>query len=300
MMGESPTELDLMAYADGELDAATSERMRQYQIGNPRAADKVKLLQQLRSASLRVCQSGPAVPAHLLKQLESLLQTPPLQSSPFDDRGYPHESGPQADSRNFQSAVPKDRPSAVNRHIGFRLATAAMLLIGLGTFLLIFFHDGRADVIRDSPIVPVSWASSTARQHIDCSRHADHFGPGFPRKFEELPSSLRQFIGHDTIVPDLSKFGYHFAGAGPCAIPGGKTAHLLYRPPAGEYTVSLFVQADAGQLPLDKGKVYFTDKTTDHTPMIIWRGEGVLYYLVGEDNAQLSQAAKQMGVNIRI
>ena len=75
--------------------------------------------------------------------------------------------------------------------------------------------------------------------------------------------------------------GYKFAGAGPCQIPVGKTAHLLYRPISGgnitTFTVSLFVQADTGQLPIDSGKVYFAEDKIYNTPMIICRrGWGVL------------------------
>jgi hypothetical protein len=34
--------------------------------------------------------------------------------------------------------------------------------------------------------------------------------------------------------------------------------------------------------------------------MIIWRGQGVVYYLVGETDDQLASAAGEMGVKVRI
>jgi len=306
MMGEFPSDLDLMAYADGELDAAASERVRQYLLGSPQAAARVKALRQLHDATRRVCQGGAALPAHLMSQIQSLAQAADAPWQPeFDDRGYPLNA--DAQSGNAQQPYParpmQIAPARAGSGMGFRYAAAAMLLIGLGGFLFWFNYDSRTQVVSGETVVPANWVVSAAQQHIDCSKHGGHFGPGFPRSLQELPASLHSYLGHDSLVPDLSKLGYQFAGAGPCNIPGGKTAHLLYRPGGGTvslYTVSLFIQPDTDQLNLEKGKVYFASDAVDHTPMIIWRGNGVIYYLVGEDKNQLSDAAKQMGMKIRI
>jgi hypothetical protein len=147
----------------------------------------------------------------------------------------------------------------------------------------------------------VEWVSSTSQVHINCARHAAHFAPQFPRTLHELPDSLRAYLGHDATCPDLSKLGYQFAGCGPCTVPGGKTAHLLYKPASGAGgAVSLFVQLDQKQLALEQGKVYLSKADSDGTEMIVWRGQGVVYYLVGENDAQLSSAAREMGVKVRI
>jgi anti-sigma factor RsiW len=307
MMGDIPSDLDLMAYADGELDAPANERVRQYLLVNPKAATKVRVLRQLRDVSRRLCQSGPVVPAHLLSQIESLAQAPGAEELPeYDERGYPLRAN--AGDGNSQQSYPIGPATMTEAQprlrIGFRFAAAAVLLIGLAGFLFWFNHDSRIQVVSGETLVPANWVVSTAQTHINCSKHADHFNSAFPHSVQELPASLHQYLGHDSLVPDLSKLGYQFAGAGPCKIPGGKTAHLLYRPKSGGnvtlYTVSLFVQPDTDQLPLEKGKVYFANDAVDHTPMIIWRGKGVVYYLVGEDKNQLSDAAKQMGMKIRI
>ena len=60
------------------------------------------------------------------------------------------------------------------------------------------------------------------------------------------------------------------------------------------------MQKDEGQIKLENGKVYFARDDKDATPMIIWRGDGVVYFLVGEENAQLTSAAKEMGLRVRI
>jgi hypothetical protein len=307
MMGDIPSDLDLMAYADGELDPAASERMRQYLLGDPTAAAKVRVLQQLRDASRRVGQAGPAVPQALLQKIEAISQPASVNSQPeYDDRGYPRSADGRGANNENPYSITQARQSPGRARWAFpqRFAAAAVLLIALGGFLFWFTYDSRIKVTQNSGIIPAAWVTSTARQHIDCSSHANHFGPGFPRTVSELPSSLHEYLGHDSIVPNLSKLGYQFAGAGPCTIPGGKTVHLLYRPTSGgnmtSYTVSLFVQPDTNQLPLEKGKVYYATDAIDKTPMIIWRGQGVIYYLVGEDKNQLSDAARQMGMNIRI
>jgi len=299
MMGEHPSELDLMAYADGELDAPAFQRVRQYLAANPAAAAKVKLHQQLRTASRRAAQIGIAVPEYLHQRILGL-----ANPSPYDDRGYPLDPNYQPPPR----APHPPAPPVINRwRIGFvPLAAAALLILGIGLVLVwTSLNRGPSVVLNDNTkVIPVSWVTSTAQHHIECSHHASHFGPGFPRTLHEMPASLHDYLGHDAIVPDLSKFGYQFAGCGPCTIPGGKTAHLLYRPAPGgnisTYTVSLFLQSDINQLPLETNKVYLSNDTIDKTPMIIWRNNGIVYYLVAEDNTQLSLAAKEMGMKLKI
>jgi anti-sigma factor RsiW len=187
--------------------------------------------------------------------------------------------------------------------IGFPLAAAAVLILGIGTFAIWSKLGQGMDVVRGSPLVPVTWVAATSNVHINCSKHAAHFGPQFPRALQELPNSLRDFLGHDAQCqcPDLSKLGYQFAGCGPCIIPGGKTAHLLYQPTGGGGgPVSLFVQLDRAQLAIENGKTYLARDPADGTEMIVWRGQGVVYYLVGENDGQLKSAAGEMGMKLRI
>jgi hypothetical protein len=282
MMGERPSELDLMAYADGELDAAAAESMRRYLASDPVAAGKVRLHQRLREASRRTGETGaPPVSAVLAGKVQALA-----------DRAA--------------------EPSRGRWRIGFPLtAVAAVLVLGIASAViwskLTSGGGGGEVVVRDSALVPVSYVTTAAQVHINCSKHPNHFNPAFPRTLDEMPARLREFLGRDARCPDLSKLGYQFAGCGPCAISGGsRTAHLLYRPTAGAGSggggrcVSLFLQADAGQLAIEPRKVYFARDAADATPMIIWRADGVLYYLVGEDNEQLSSAAGEMGMRVRI
>jgi anti-sigma factor RsiW len=278
MMSEVPGELELMAYADGELDAAAAARVRAHVASNPAAANKVALHNKLREAGRRAAQ-GIAVPPGLLQRVEALAAA---------------QSPERAATRTSDAARPRWR-------IGFRMAVAAVLVLGVSLAVWMQVNGG-ADVVRGSAVVPVEWVSSTSKVHINCAKHEAHFAPQFSRTLHELPGSLREYLGHDATCPDLSKLGYEFVGCGPCTVPGGKTAHLLYKHAGGGGggPVSLFVQLDKGQLPLADGKVYLSKDAGDGTEMIIWRGQGVVYYLVGENDEQLTSAAGEMGVKVHI
>jgi anti-sigma factor RsiW len=262
----APSELDLMAYADGELAPAAQERVRQYLAESPAAEAKVNLHNKLQQAS-RHAMGEVAVPAHLRAALEELAT--PVRTTRW--------------------------------RIGPLRAVAALLVVALVGGVMVWMNQhSRTPVVAGSSVVPVAWVSTASHVHIDCASHAAHFAAGFPRSLTELPESLRSYLGHSARCPDLAKLGYTFQGCGPCTIPGGKTAHLLYKSVEGHKPLSLFVQNDAGQLALDGKKVYLSRDPADGTEMIIWRGDGVVYYLVGENDTQLTSAADEMGMKLRI
>jgi hypothetical protein len=172
--------------------------------------------------------------------------------------------------------------------------------VALGTVAFLVVRNAPTPVVQGSPLVTAQFVSSASKVHINCARDAEHFAAGFPRKVQELPGSLQTYLGHSATCPDLSDLGYRFNGCGPCSIPGGKTAHLLYQSTQGKGPISLFVQADEGQLGLEDHKVYLARDAVDGTEMIVWRGHGVVYYLVGDNDEQLTNAAQERGVKVRI
>ncbi|HEY7120234.1 MAG TPA: hypothetical protein VH475_26840 [Tepidisphaeraceae bacterium] len=268
MMAQPPSDLELMAYADGELDAAAAEGVRRYVESDAGAARKLEAYRKLRETAGRV----------LAVRLPE---------------GLEHRIDAQATRAALQ---------APRWHIGWvGGAVAAVLLLGIASVVIWSTFAREPGAIHDSPLVPVAWVSSAATVHVNCSKHEDHHGAPFPRDLSELPESIHEFLGCDARCPDFSNVGYQFAGCASCTVKDDKTAHLLYRPTgAPEPCISLFVQNDVGQLAIETGKYYFARDAHEDVPMIIWRDNGAVYYLVGEDDRHLKAVAAAMGLKVRL
>jgi hypothetical protein len=75
---------------------------------------------------------------------------------------------------------------------------------------------------------------------------------------------------------------------------------LLYRStdPKDVETVSLFVQKYDGKSPVQPGKVYrIAGKDAAH-PMIVWRHEDMVFYLVSDAEEPLENAAKAIKIEV--
>lgn len=262
-MAERPSELELMAYADGELDAAASGRVRQFIESDAAAAAKVRLHQNLREAGRRAMADVP-VPMGLMARLAEVAVERPR-------RGW---------------------------RMGWVVSAAAALLLGFGVmFMVLKGKQEPGDV--NTQVVPVSWVADAEQVHDRCSKHREgHATPQFSRDLKEMPATLVQYLGQSARCPDLEQMGYEFCGCAPCQISGGKTAHLLYAPKSGEGPcLSLFVQANTGQVKLGSGKVYWAGGKQGGAPVMVWATEQAVYWLVGEER-DVKRAAEVMGVGI--
>lgn len=122
----------------------------------------------------------------------------------------------------------------------------------------------------------------TARTHAEAQAAAVEL-------LKKIPSVLE--LGSKPLM----QAGYTFAGLGRCSVPGsGRSAHLMYKPdptirPDGP-VVSLFVQEDMGDLPLELDTTYTTKgcKTSSLESCTcivrVWRRDGLVYYLVAPAN----------------
>src|SRR3954466_12707699 len=151
-MNEVPSELELMAYADGELDAAAAERVRRYLDGNPDALAKVRTHEKLCEAGRR-CLGDAPVPMGLIGRIKEIKGETRRTSSAGFGGGW---------------------------RIGWITSVAAVLVIGLGSVVLWSNRGGGQDVVRQSELLPVNWVRSASRVHSTCSKHADHFAASFP------------------------------------------------------------------------------------------------------------------------
>jgi anti-sigma factor RsiW len=146
--------------------------------------------------------------------------------------------------------------------------------------------------------VPATLVADVTRIHVDCSRAPDLHTAAFPKELGNLQGSLEKYLGRPVPYPDLSSIGYQYIGAGPCAKPLENMAHLLYRHKGGPITdtVSLFVQRDGSLMDLQEGKVYWAAGKDAAHPMIVWRRDNMTFYLVGDADQPVLQAAQVMGV----
>ena len=146
--------------------------------------------------------------------------------------------------------------------------------------------------------VLASLVADVTHIHVDCSRAPDLHTAEFPKELGDLKGSLEKYLGRPVPYPDLNSIGYQYIGAGPCAKPLENMAHLLYRAKGGPITdtVSLFVQRDGPANKLQDGKVYWAAGKDAAHPMIVWRRDNMTFYLVGDADKPVLQAAAVMGV----
>jgi anti-sigma factor RsiW len=270
----------LTPFADGELDVEQSLRVLEHMAMNPPATKRVMHQQQLRRSIARYfTDHTPAAPAELTEKLKTLF--PPPQEKPANVYWW--------------------RMSA--------FVAAAIVLLTFGAW--IGRTTKRSQPLAAGPTVAPAAAIAPASQpvspimvgvllrtHVNCARFATHTSSDlFPADLANLPASVKRYLDADFTPPKFDDLHYHFAGAEPCQIPGGKTVHLLYR---GEGSlrhdaISLFVQRDEGQLKILAGDSYSAAASHAAHPLVVWRSKGLVYYVIGDNADIVKRAAKLAG-----
>ena len=109
-----------------------------------------------------------------------------------------------------------------------------------------------------------------------------------------MPTVVTQHLGMESYpCLDLNGIGYEFAVAGPCTIPGDKAAHLIYKSKARtglNHTISLWITPDDGTLDLAPDTVFRIRGPESPTPIITWRHNNLIYYIVGESYPDVQKA----------
>jgi anti-sigma factor RsiW len=247
----------LAAFADGELAAAQSLAMWTFLEGHPdRAAllTRLREQQELSAAAKRSLQSS--APADLHARIAALV--------------------------NENSVEPAVSRSPWRRRIGYALAAAAGLLIGI---------SATAFTLRStSPrsVLPGDLVAKVGHVHAECSRlpEAMH-NASFETVDAQLASTMKVSLDSTSAAPDLATVGFTLTGAGPCHAAGIETVHLLYHAtsPRSVAAISLFVQADAGQYPaLEANRVYRVSSPTSPFPTLAWRKDKVIYILLADSD----------------
>jgi len=277
----------LAAFADGELDVEQNLKVLGQMAMDPTNTRRVLHQQQLRKACAKA-MDGPAYrcPDALRARVAELTaaRTPAAALA---------DAGPPAND------AASEAPSPVLARIGRWLpaAVAAVLLLGATA---VFFSPRAGDLSSADTIVNASQLDKFGRRHTSCSQDPTRLRAGIesPRDVAALPGTIDDFFGDragsiDTAL-DLSILGYDFQRVGVCAIPGKGAVHVVYRAAEGTdhgRAVSLWIKPDAGDLSITPNILY-TARAADGKPVLIWKRNGRVYYLFGDQTDDAAKAAE--------
>lgn len=294
------------AFADGELDPARTLGMLRLVSNVPQAARDVENQVRLRQSVARVMSSVPAPSAALRASLEQLAgEAPhPMPQHPAHAHGAP---APHEAHAGFEPLRLPHRRWAIPI---WAAAAAVFIAVGMIAGRYISHYDTvalpstkpseTAPPLASTAPVPLVYVNEATRTHVDCSRYPDLHTGTWPQALGSLGPPLLKYLHRDKPWPDLSSIGYKYLGAGPCDKPLEHAAHLLYKSTRpGDYdTISVFVQVYDGHSPLEEGKVYRVAGKDAAHPMIVWRHDDMVFYLVGDAEEPLEKAANAMHVAV--
>jgi len=284
-MNEPITQHELEAYADGELSGERLAAVERALAGDPELARRAADLRALRRRVGDLLREGHGPSASLRNAVAAM----PMGAASARDVGAVRGG------RGRQAGSPRHRSSPF-RWVTWGSAAAAVVVMGVVLSRNVLSPPPAQPPVQ---VVPASLVAAVTEQHVECSAIENHFlAAGFPKVRAELGPAVRGYLEHDAAVPDLVSRGYTFAGAGPCKIPGGKTLHLLFRSNSTGKVVSVFMQPDHGQVDIEPDRAAEAAGPGADHPMVVWRSEGVVYFLVGDSFGDVQAAAAEMGRRI--
>lgn len=274
-MEQRTKQRDLMAFADGELDGDAKVELLRQLAERPDDARALVHQQQLRTAvAAAMTHATPAVPDAVRQRIAAMADPSPIARIGFAGRWMP-------------------------------AAVAAVLLFGAVIVLNIMLR-------LDQPRMGPQLASAPIDMHLISNETLDRFAgrhvqctttPGsllqadWPNNLERLPDAISKYLGAQTNgMLDLSALGYQFAGAGPCRIPGDPSAHLIYHRMTNgrRESISLWMRPDDNRYDVPQRQIYrVTDPGAAH-PVLLWRDNGVIYYLVGDSPLDAERAGDEL------
>ena len=295
MKEEKTNDQDLMAYADGELEGAAPIRVLRTMAADPKAVGAVLHQQQLRRAvSHAMRRAAPATPEPLQDKVAQLAAAEP-------------EAAAANRNQLKESELPSRSTGPIARIGPLRrwgpMVAAAVLVIGVFTALTMAINHWRG---RAGPgasgdlIMAAGQVERFASRHVKCSTMVEglHAADEWSGNVTELPGALATFLKASTYPAlDLSSAGYKYAGTGECKLPGTQSVHLIYQANDGvrRDALSLWLRADDGRfnhIPEDKLHQVTTSKYPH--PMLVWRHQGVIYYLMGDSFTNVQDAWQKL------
>jgi len=292
---DSPKSMDemLLALADGELDFADQPQVMAKIAADPTAAHRLAYEQRLRRGCARV-MDGPEMkcPNELAGKLLGL-------AAGEADAAKPAPASAAAPKQASYAGPP------VIARIGrwVPAAVAAVLLLAAG---VLFNQANSASTVGLNPqaaaFLSTNQIQTLTSRHIDCAERPDRLkNPnqfGDTQDFEQLPGKLRDYFNTDAnnLALNLHGIGYDYQLAGTCSLPGSGAVHIVYRKHDNpEKSISLWiVPAKPAHRELAEGRVYTEVGDDLLRPVIFWRKDGLLYYLVGDSIEDCDKAVQQL------
>ncbi len=296
--------------ADGELAYEEMVALRMYMDANAMAEDRVEFERQLRSACRRTMADVHA-PEALRSRVQQLVETSRQSESNWRaDRSEMSFGRPIVVRR----APRQVEPQGPYRYVGWiwsiRNVAAAIALLLTG-FLAARLFDSNpqvtvaADADVNSRFVRADMAGYLSSQLAAYESASKTDAMAAKVQFMSLQRTLvvaEDWLQQRPLTPaDDAELDVTFAGGGQATMPGaGKAFHFRYRVAkpdvAGQsQLVSVFIQQDRLEVPLESGMTYGVMGPIDTT---IWvtRRDGLVYYTLAESRWAVRRMMSALGL----
>ena len=261
------------AAADDELTADQQRALEALRTQDPTIDDRIAFEVALKQSVRRAMVAPASAPASLRATIEGLFGTEPaVVDVPTFTR--PH---------SFWAR----RPTwvALAASIALLATVAVVMRSPLGSQLGPTVGAPFAAQLVDASNFIVS-------EHNHCSAFDAYFEHKFTvRNDADASDEVVELLGNPPTRIKLDQAGYQFVGLGKCTVPGpGESVHMIYRPiNKTRPTLSLFVQQDDARPDIEQG-VRYRLSTQVGAPVLIWRKQGLIYYLFSPDTTAESDA----------
>lgn len=301
--GEDSIGSMLRLAADDELSRAQREQLAAA-LPADEAAARVAFERQLRSACARVMVADerefPAVSAGLRESVERIVKRSAAVAAPAVDE--PRRHAPRTSPRVQRTGRRVPRLAWVS--------LAACLLIVAG-FVVIRLVTPAPTFIESPERGRVALVGFLGSEHRRCALDDDALKSKMTvYQLAAASTKFTKLLGGELSAEAIEKAGYEFLGSGRCAVPGGGSSiHMIFHDPnpvAASSTAgtparhpsrfSLFIQHDLNELPIVDGVTYRLETGADKPLIVVWRHQGLLYYLVTETETQQHAVMESMHV----
>ncbi len=289
----------IAAFADGELSAEECCALLREAMADPDRARCVEHQQKLREllSGCMDCRKTMRCPDELKRCIEGLADE--------HCTGSKTNKPPNAEKQRDEASDRFKHPSTLARLSAWLpLAAAAVLFLAA---LAVFFNAPRGGTAPapTASLISAARINHFEQRHVRCTSGvimpvaADTFPDDVTLLGDALADRLDTPLGDMPL--DLGSIGYDYRLAGLCTVPGRGAVHIIYASHATDEhgrqrTLSLWIkpydpQTDPG---LEPGvPAVAADESHPH-PIVVWRDDRLIYYLVGDAMAEVEKARQYL------